>query len=456
MQDIKLSDQLGAMAIIDELYQKQQLLLEHLDRDKLRSNLKESIKSYYQAKGQIVDNQIIEEGINRWFDHRLRFNAPKRSWFQHLLVRCYIKRKAISIVVGVILFLSVIVVYSKLSVTKDIKANIDNYYSQILMSKNTLTELKNQFTKIDNYPIHYAQIPAKKLKASIASLLNQDLIPTLVKPTVAGSFITESEQETYNKFKQASLTVSDKLSEIRLQMKTLNTLLEDDRRLAELIKSDQFIKESKQYPVLQHAVDSVIDNLNQGQQVVDFSQIEMLYNSIDRAKAIANKIQADNNQFLALNVPDSDMRPVLALQDVLQADLKNLSFDNVENYQKMIAYYLKLAQTNLTLTIVDNPYYKSGVERTHENTNGKSWYIIVTPTLPNGDTTSLWVKSIETGETEFVDMFGQQVTEKAYNSVRADKIDDGHIDNNQLCNKPKGRLMFICPNSVKSGRILEW
>ena len=58
MQDVKLSDQLGAMAIIDELYQKQQLLLEHLDREGLRANLKENIKTFYEAKGQIVDHNF--------------------------------------------------------------------------------------------------------------------------------------------------------------------------------------------------------------------------------------------------------------------------------------------------------------------------------------------------------------------------------------------------------------
>lgn len=50
MSEIKLSEQLGAMAIIDELYQKQQLLLEHLDRNVLRDKLKENIKNYYQTK----------------------------------------------------------------------------------------------------------------------------------------------------------------------------------------------------------------------------------------------------------------------------------------------------------------------------------------------------------------------------------------------------------------------
>ncbi|MXO33068.1 DUF6384 family protein [Apibacter sp. B2912] len=92
MDEIKVSDQLGAMAIIDELHQKQQLLNEHLDRDKLRNNLEHGIKNYYQSQGLDVDNETIEMGIDQWFDNRLHFIESKRSRFQHFLAFCYIKR----------------------------------------------------------------------------------------------------------------------------------------------------------------------------------------------------------------------------------------------------------------------------------------------------------------------------------------------------------------------------
>ncbi|OTP90058.1 hypothetical protein B5S43_12740, partial [Gilliamella apicola] len=102
MSEIKLSEQLGAMAIIDELYQKQQLLLEHLDRNVLRDKLKENIKNYYQTKGQFIDDSLIEKGINLWFDKRLRFNVPKRNWFMHFLALCYIKRNIVFSIIYII------------------------------------------------------------------------------------------------------------------------------------------------------------------------------------------------------------------------------------------------------------------------------------------------------------------------------------------------------------------
>ena len=456
MSEIKLSEQLGAMAIIDELYQKQQLLLEHLDRDVLRDRLKENIRNYYQTKGQSIDDSLIEKGINLWFDKRLRFNAPKRNWFMHFLALCYIKRNILYSVIFIILSALALINFAEITFAKKIKNNIDSTYNHILSTKSTLDDLNKKFLEIDKYPINFSQVPIKKLKNSIIDLLNQNIIPSIIKSGTDISSIAQKDEDILKYLKETDESINTKLSEITSQITQLHELLEKDKKLTKLIQNQVFTDVSKKYPILQNAVDSILDNLNQGQTDIDINRIETLYSSIERAEFLEKKIESDTKQLLELNVPKSDMDPIIALQTSLLADLKDLNFENVENYQTMMAYYIKLAQTNLTLTIVDHPDHKSGVERTHENTNGKSWYLIVQALTPTGKPTSIWVKSIETGESKLVEMFGQQVTLKAFNDVKEDKINDGHIDNNKLCTKPKGRLIFNCPNSVKSGRISEW
>lgn len=456
MSEIKLSEQLGAMAIIDELYQKQQLLLEHLDRDVLRDRLKENIRNYYQTKGQFIDDSLIEKGINLWFDKRLRFNVPKRNWFMHFLALCYIKRNILYSIIFIILSALALINFAEITFAKKIRNNIDSTYNHILSTKSTLDDLNKKFLEIDKYPINFCQVPIKKLKNSIIDLLNQNIIPSIIKSGTDISSIAQKDEDILKYLKETDESINTKLSEITSQITQLHELLEKDKKLTKLIQNQVFTDVSKKYPILQNAVDSILDNLNQGQTDIDINRIETLYSSIERAEFLEKKIESDTKQLLELNVPESDMDPIIALQTSLLADLKDLNFENVENYQTMMAYYIKLAQTNLTLTIVDHPDHKSGVERTHENTNGKSWYLIVQALTPTGKPTSIWVKSIETGESKLVEMFGQQVTLKAFNDVKEDKINDGHIDNNKLCTKPKGRLIFNCPNSVKSGRISEW
>ena len=456
MSEIKLSEQLGAMAIIDELYQKQQLLLEHLDRNVLRDKLKENIKNYYQTKGQFIDDSLIEKGINLWFDKRLRFNVPKRNWFMHFLALCYIKRNILYSIIFIILSALALINFAEITFAKKIKNNIDSTYNHILSTKSTLDDLNKKFLEIDKYPINFSQVPIKKLKNSIIDLLNQNIIPSIIKSGTDISSIAQKDEDILKYLKETDESINTRLSEITSLITQLQELLEKDKKLTKLTQNQVFTDVSKKYPILQNAVDSILDNLNQGQTDIDINRIETLYSSIERAEFLEKKIESDTKQLLELNVPKSDMDPIIALQTSLLADLKDLNFENVENYQTMMAYYIKLAQTNLTLTIVDHPDHKSGVERTHENTNGKSWYLIVQALTPTGKPTSIWVKSIETGESKLVEMFGQQVTLKAFNDIKEDKINDGHIDNNKLCTKPKGRLIFNCPNSVKSGRISEW
>ncbi|OTQ57622.1 DUF6384 family protein [Gilliamella sp. A7] len=456
MSNIKLSDQLGAMAIIDELYQKQQLLLEHLDHNALRTNLAENIKNYYQAKGQIVNDEIIKKGINLWFNQRLQFIAPKRSWLVRFFAFCYIKRNTLYPFIGVILVILLFINLVLLNNALKINDNIDTSYSHILSQKNTLNDLNNKFLQVDKLPVHFAQVPVKKLKDSITHLLNQEINLPVTESMQNSSPRFKMNQQTLNDLKELDNSITSTLPEITRQITELSELLEKDKKLANLIQSKEFIEATKKYPILQISVDKILDKLNQGQQDIDVESIESLYNSVGRAETLENKILSDSKQLKALNVPNSDMSEIIALQNALSADLKNLNFEHVEHYQEMMAYYIKLAQTNLTLTIVDHPDYKSGVERTHDNTNGKSWYLIVRPMTTTNHSDSLWVQSIETGESKLVNTFGQQVTLEQYNSVKTDKMQDGHIDNNKLCTKPKGRLIFNCPKSVKSGRILEW
>ncbi|WP_392561195.1 DUF6384 family protein [Orbus sturtevantii] len=455
MQEIKLSDQLGAMAIIDELYQKQQLLLEHLDRDKLRHNLAEKIIDYYQTKGFVVDNKIIDDGINLWFDNRLRFNAPKRSKLQNILIFCYVIRNSWLPVIGFLLFVLLMVDFVSFTNMTQLEKNINLAYNNILTSKQSLVDLNYELKSLNEQDIMYAQTSVKKLRISISELLNQEIVPPIIKPIIEDSLTAGEVEKIFNELKKIDFFAKDKLSAIASQISQLRALTENDHKLVQLINNPKFIQASKHYPILQIAVDSAIDELNRGVVGTDFNYIERLYDSVDKVKMLEGKMQADMAQLKSLNVPPADLMQLTALQTALKTDLKALRFDNVDDYNNMIAYYIKLAQTPLVLTIVDEVGYKSGVERTY-NSNGKSWFLIVRPMSLFGHSESLWVKSIETGKTKRVDMFGQQVSRDLFDQVKADKVQDGHIDNVQLCNKPIGRLEFDCPISVKAGRILEW
>ncbi|CAN7612796.1 DUF6384 family protein [Pseudoduganella sp. LjRoot289] len=68
-----LSEQLGAMAIVDALRHKQMVVDEHLDLPKRRAEVAQRIREYYAASRLVVDDELIAEGVRAYFAQRLEF-----------------------------------------------------------------------------------------------------------------------------------------------------------------------------------------------------------------------------------------------------------------------------------------------------------------------------------------------------------------------------------------------
>jgi len=91
MAQAGLGDQLGAMAIIDELRHRQMVVDEQLDLPQRRAEVAQRIRDYYAGNGIAVDEALIEEGIRAYFDHRLEFEAGQPGKFDSGVALAYIR-----------------------------------------------------------------------------------------------------------------------------------------------------------------------------------------------------------------------------------------------------------------------------------------------------------------------------------------------------------------------------
>ncbi|RON00701.1 DUF6384 family protein [Pseudomonas brassicacearum] len=87
MSSIPLSEQLGAMAFVDELRQQQKQVQEHLDLPRRRAEIAEHIRIYYLSNDIAFDDDLIEQGVRQVFAHRLMFEAPQLKAFDAWLVK---------------------------------------------------------------------------------------------------------------------------------------------------------------------------------------------------------------------------------------------------------------------------------------------------------------------------------------------------------------------------------
>lgn len=80
-----LSEQMGAIAVVDALRLQQRQVQEHLDLPQRRAEVAERIRSHYRHQGTTCDDALIEQGVRAFFARRLVFEAPVLSWWQQFL-----------------------------------------------------------------------------------------------------------------------------------------------------------------------------------------------------------------------------------------------------------------------------------------------------------------------------------------------------------------------------------
>ena len=109
------------------------------------------------------------------------------------------------------------------------------------------------------------------------------------------------------------------------------------------------------------------------------------------------------------------------------------------------------------ITIVSRPGELSGVWRIPDaNPDAQNFYLIVEALDDDGNPVTVTIRNEENGTLQRVTKWGVRVSENVFAQVRADKQDDGIIQNNRVATKPRGRLEPVYAIPVMGGTITEW
>jgi len=114
-------------------------------------------------------------------------------------------------------------------------------------------------------------------------------------------------------------------------------------------------------------------------------------------------------------------------------------------------------QVQYEVRIVSRPGERSGITRLpEENVNAENFYVVVEAVAPNGAEVSVPITNEETHRTRSVSKWGLRVDEATYERVRADKLDDGIINDALVGVKPRGELVPQYSIATTGGAITEW
>lgn len=110
-----------------------------------------------------------------------------------------------------------------------------------------------------------------------------------------------------------------------------------------------------------------------------------------------------------------------------------------------------------TLTIVSRPGETSGVwRRPPKGGQTRNYYLIVEALGSDGRALRLPIRNEETGRTETVEKFGVRVPQMTFDSVSADKRDDGIIQRRTFGTKRRGTLAVEYAMPFEGGMITQW
>ena len=110
-----------------------------------------------------------------------------------------------------------------------------------------------------------------------------------------------------------------------------------------------------------------------------------------------------------------------------------------------------------TLKIVSRPGEDTGVFRIPQvNEQARNYYLVVEAVTPSGTALALPVTSEEDGATKTVSKWAVRVPKATFDAVRADKSDDGIVEDATLGEKAKGSLAVDYRMPVSGGAITDW
>jgi hypothetical protein len=115
----------------------------------------------------------------------------------------------------------------------------------------------------------------------------------------------------------------------------------------------------------------------------------------------------------------------------------------------------KLLET-YELRIVSRPDEDTGVIRSPRRSDADNYYLIVEAIGPDGKAMRMSITDEEDQRVQRRKTWGVRVSEDVFNRVRADKEDDGIVENHTLGRKLRGELQVHYDMPVLGGTITSW
>jgi len=478
MSSVPLSEQLGAMAVVDQLRHQQMQVQEHLNLPQRRAEVAERIRTYYQAQGIAYDDALIEQGVRAFFARRLAFEAPEQTALQRLTTRLLLNRRKLMRILQLIVVALLAVQCTRVvnDTAKTSKVQ-DNVRTAEYRSSDLSADLAQHQSRLDALQQAVALQPepaATRLLGPLAERLTQ--VQTLLThrpwPQLIDSDNRDSVQQDLDTYERNTQSARAQLRQADKGLNDVQAIIDARSRLQAVLHNPAFTAGAKRFGVMAQqarVADQAIGNADTlGIEVVDreVGELESQLDRIQQVQPLIRRLDEIEQQLPALRLPPNDLRVVRAQAAQVDKAIDALQARQASGHLSTLDSLLVFARQALELRVVDRYGVKSGVERCYDQAlcnqggdslQGKSWYLVVEAVDAAGNPISVPVTSSETGESRWASYFGVRVSQAEYLKVKEDKLSDGHIDDLAMGSKPANMLSLKFNQRVaKPDMILDW
>ena len=175
------------------------------------------------------------------------------------------------------------------------------------------------------------------------------------------------------------------------------------------------------------------------------------------AETLPQQVTRERDRILAITKEEKAKTQAQALAGETQAALAAGDAPAARAKLGELSALRKRLEQSYVLRILTKPGQQSGVWRVPRlNPSARNYYILVEAVDDKGQPVPLVVTSQEDNRTADTSTFGIRVDERTFDRVRADKQDDGIIQNNRFAEKQVGYLEPKFNFPTPGGVILDW
>ncbi|HRK96081.1 MAG TPA: DUF6384 family protein [Rhodospirillales bacterium] len=177
----------------------------------------------------------------------------------------------------------------------------------------------------------------------------------------------------------------------------------------------------------------------------------------DLAEILPQQMSRERDRVLALAREDRAKVDARTLASEAEAALAAGDAQAARDKVGELTALRRRLEQSYVLRIVSRPGQQSGVWRVPRlNPQGRNYYVVVEAIDAKGQPVRVPVTSEENNRTAEASTFGIRVDERTFERVRADKQDDGIIQNNRFGEKQVGYLEPRYNFPTPGGVILDW